>query len=217
MDDIESTWKGFTISTPTDAPRNSTTTMGAKRRTKKTLSSTNIKKMASESALSSAMEKELSKILHNGKQCEQFRDFLKSRHSEENIYFWVEVELLKNEKLTPATMLATNAESIYKKYVIDFSPLQINVEGHVVDKISAKMTAVTRDMFNEAQDCVFKLMATSCMMNFTISKESTNLTPKEATKPRSSITKFSHSLSLSRQLSANSQTFKTYLDHYNTK
>ncbi len=51
------------------------------------------------------LEKELTDVLTDKERCKLFEDFLKRRHCEENLYFWMEVELFQNEKATPDDQL----------------------------------------------------------------------------------------------------------------
>jgi len=126
-------WKNFTITN--ESPRTSDTRI-AKRNITKKLSSTNIKKLANESCYKSReLEKELTKILHDCHHLQLFREFLKSKHSEENLYFWIEVELFKNDKLTSSDKLQPLAEKKYIKYIIDGAPLQINIESEYFERI----------------------------------------------------------------------------------
>ncbi len=145
----------------------------------KKLSSTNIKKLADEvrwviyldrAYITREVEEELTKILHNTELCKHFRDFLKSKRCEENLYFWIEVELMKNEVVTPKEKLSDCAKHIYSKYIEDKSPLQVNIEYNYTEAIQNKIKTqnFSRDMFSDAQKAVFLLMATSCLMNFTM-------------------------------------------------
>jgi hypothetical protein len=51
------------------------------------------------------LEKELKAILTDKKRCKRFKQFLKERHCEENLLFWIDAEMYKNPESTPDSEL----------------------------------------------------------------------------------------------------------------
>ncbi len=151
--------------------------------TSNNLSSTNIRKLVDDVRcrlpigsyleFTRSVEQELTKILHDTELCRHFRDFLKSKRCEENLYFWIEVELMKNEAVTPKEKLSDTAKRIYSKYIADKSPHQVSIEYNYTEAIHNKMKTqnISRDMFTGAQKAVFRLMAASWVMNFAMPAE----------------------------------------------
>ena len=130
------------------------------------------------------LEEELRNILDNYKNCKTFKvsalirfgigfnfiikEYLKSKKCEENLYFYVEVELFKNEIETPDEFLQTQSEAIYKKYFTLDSMYMINLDIEIVREIEQKIREkiVDRDVFDEAQKSIFRLMETACVRDF---------------------------------------------------
>jgi len=117
------------------------------------------------------LERELSTILHSDQQCKLFRDYLKKKKCEENLYFWLDVELFVDTIVTPEGKVKEKAETIFAKYFGDNALYQLNLDDEIVSTIRENMInlrtgLVRRDLFTEAEKAVFRLMETSCVSGF---------------------------------------------------
>ena len=71
--------------------------------------------------------------------CRLFRDYLKERKCEENLYFWLEVELFHNPSLTPDESLVEQAVKIYEKFMLPDSPFPVNIDSELLENIEQKI------------------------------------------------------------------------------
>ncbi|XP_039260354.2 uncharacterized protein LOC144419998 [Styela clava] len=94
-------------------------------------------------------------ILKDKGKCASFRAFLAIEHSEENLDFWTECESYKNKKTTKQRKLAS---AIYKKYIHSDAECEVNITSKIRSMITEKLQNPTSEMFQEAQDHIFRLM-----------------------------------------------------------
>jgi hypothetical protein len=90
---------------------------------------------------------------------------MKSRKCEENLYFWIDVELFKMET---AGDIKEQANIIYAKFLSNDAEYQVNLDSDAMRTLNKRfMTGdVDRAIFDVAQRSVFKLMEFACIAGF---------------------------------------------------
>ena len=83
-----------------------------------------------------SLEKELNKILSNQELCLLFRDWLKQQKCEENLHFWVDVELLKQHDDVP---FITKLDEIYEKYFSANAKFPLNIDDELKRELDSRM------------------------------------------------------------------------------
>ncbi|XP_062866450.1 regulator of G-protein signaling 5 [Trichomycterus rosablanca] len=106
---------------------------------------------------------DLESLLNSKTGLEEFRWFLRSEFSEENLAFWLDCEEYKR---TPETKLATKAQSIYARFVNADAPQEVNLDGETREALTGGMDAPAGDTFAEAQRRIFTLMAKDSFPRF---------------------------------------------------
>ena len=114
------------------------------------------------------LAKELTLVLHNKASCYEFKVYLQTRHCEENIYFWLDVEAYQDPLVTPTKQLNEKAQQLYDKYFSDNSEYQLNLDSDLVFEVlnRIKTGQINRLTFNNAQKAIFKVMETDCIGKF---------------------------------------------------
>ncbi|XP_053484711.1 regulator of G-protein signaling 20 isoform X2 [Ictalurus furcatus] len=85
-----------------------------------------------------------------------FRHFLKSEFSEENLLFWLACEELKKE--TNRTVVEQTVRQIYEDYVSVLSPREVSLDSRAREVISKNMLDPSSQTFDEAQQQIYTLM-----------------------------------------------------------
>ncbi|KAF7706203.1 regulator of G-protein signaling 20 [Silurus meridionalis] len=85
-----------------------------------------------------------------------FRQFLKSEFSEENLLFWLACEELKKE--TNRTVVEQTVKQIYEDYVSVLSPREVSLDSRAREVISKNMMDPSSQTFDEAQQQIYTLM-----------------------------------------------------------
>ncbi|KAG7330031.1 hypothetical protein KOW79_006253 [Hemibagrus wyckioides] len=85
-----------------------------------------------------------------------FRQFLKSEFSEENLLFWLACEELKKE--TNRTVVEQTVKQIYEDYVSVLSPREVSLDSRAREVISKNMLNPSSQTFDEAQQQIYTLM-----------------------------------------------------------
>ena len=90
---------------------------------------------------------------------------MKSKHCEENLYFWVDVELFKLETHED---IVEQANQVYYKFLADNAEHQVNLDAETIRQITERMSSgeIDRALFDVAQRATFKLMETACIAGF---------------------------------------------------
>jgi hypothetical protein len=93
---------------------------------------------------------------------------MKSRKCEENLYFYIEVALFKDEVETPDEFLREQAQRVYNKFFADCSEYQLNIDAEHMRIVQRQLSnyQVSRSSFDEAQQAAFKIMETACISGF---------------------------------------------------
>jgi len=111
------------------------------------------------------LEAKLAKILETRESCILFRLFLKEQKCEENIGFWVDIELFKREEND--IDLRNKADAIYKKYFAENALYPVNVDCEVKEELRNSMDiSITRQVFDRVQSHITGLMETSLVQKF---------------------------------------------------
>ncbi|MCJ8731732.1 hypothetical protein PDJAM_G00202820 [Pangasius djambal] len=85
-----------------------------------------------------------------------FRQFLKSEFSEENLLFWLACEELKKE--TNRTVVEQTVKQIYEDFVSVLSPREVSLDSRAREVISKNMMDPSSQTFDEAQQQIYTLM-----------------------------------------------------------
>ncbi|XP_004347703.1 hypothetical protein, variant [Capsaspora owczarzaki ATCC 30864] len=94
-------------------------------------------------------------LICNPTQLRAFQRFLKKDFSDEHIKFWLAVECLR---VVEANAVSVFAHLIYDEHVAPGAPHEVNIDSKVRNAVTPRMTAPTREVFDEAQKAVFFLM-----------------------------------------------------------
>src|SRR4051812_1672878 len=97
-----------------------------------------------------SLRKQLTTVLSDKDSCFLFKEWLKERHSDENLNFWVEVELFKMDK----DISKINAAFIYNKYLDMNAPFPINVDMELREEVKKQMAgdSITVNLFDDCQN-----------------------------------------------------------------
>jgi len=139
------------------------------------------------------MGEKLLNILENREACIMFRAFLKDQKCEENISFWVDVELFKREH--DGQDLKEKANALYNKYFAEEASVPLNIDSEVKEELKRSIdSGISLETYDQVQKQIFRLMETSQLSKFLNSehyhvyqqglKEKSRL--KNATKSKSS-------------------------------
>jgi len=118
------------------------------------------------------MEKmSFSQILKSEEACETFRQFLKKEICDENLEFWIEVELHKQQsKLAIIDEIKDRNYQIYRKYLTDGAERQIYCEQDKFFELKKKLfrpdSAADPDLFNDIHEDIYNLMETNLYFKF---------------------------------------------------
>jgi len=133
-------------------------------------------------------EEKLNTIIHLRETCMIYRSFLKEQKCEENLIFWVEVELYKVEK--DGVDFNDKALRIYDRFFADNAPCLLNVDVDVKRALKQAIDdGASVNTFENAQKVIFRLMETSCLPKFLTSEiyqsylEKKNVGQAAANKP----------------------------------
>lgn len=96
----------------------------------------------------------------------QFRKFLQSTYSQENLDFWYEAENFKNIDPTMKGVINQTAHYIMNKYVTEASAYELNLNGEMKKELQASITNPDTLMFKKTQSEIFQLMLTHSYPKF---------------------------------------------------
>ena len=99
----------------------------------------------------------LKNILKDRDLCFIFLQWLQEQHCEENLLFYLEVELFKNPKETPEEILIFAANEIWEKYIPDNSEQAVNVDSDLIQDMLIKKShgQVDRTFYDSAQEHIY--------------------------------------------------------------
>jgi len=145
------------------------------------------------------LRRQLLDILNNKEKCIEFQNFLKSRRCEENINYYFDVELFKNETETPNNMIEKRADELIGRYFDPVSPYQLNFDEELITQVfDLRKVNCSREMFNETENAVLKLMETDCLVKFKDHQqvqETANISTKETISRGNSVVQLFRSFS----------------------
>jgi hypothetical protein len=108
-------------------------------------------------------------ILESKETTRKFKEYLKAKHCDENLYFWVDAEMYVNPSITPSHQLQGRAASIYCKYFGDRPKYRMNnMDSEIVQQITWRFDnrQIDRTLYKAAQAYVFKVMEVSSVRDF---------------------------------------------------
>jgi len=111
------------------------------------------------------LDQELRKILNHLECTIDFTKWCQSHFCEENILFWVDVEILRS---VPAAAFHAQVEQMYSTYFVSDKESIINVDSDSMDKLVAahKAQKLTTSSFDDMQAQVFRLMENDCVRKY---------------------------------------------------
>jgi len=125
---------------------------------------------------------EFTKLLHSRTECSLFRSFVKKSACDENLMFWIEIELHKKEIAVFAGSFKVEYarkrnEEIFNKYFKVGGDYELNLDSDAVDEIREKLFQGSEEeansfhLFDRAQDEVYLLMLNDSFSKFKKSNE----------------------------------------------
>lgn len=111
---------------------------------------------------------QLQTILHDRDLCYIFLQWLQQQHCDENLWFYMEVELFKNPRETPDDELFSYCDDILKRYIGDNADLQLNLDDDVIRELIQKKEAglIDRHFFDLPQAHIFKVSYFFLLLSF---------------------------------------------------
>ncbi|KAF4075423.1 hypothetical protein AMELA_G00234380 [Ameiurus melas] len=106
---------------------------------------------------------DLESLLNSKAGLQAFHWFLRSEFSEENLAFWL---ACKEYKTMPETKLSSKAQSIYTQFINPDAPQEVNLDSETREALIDRMDTLAADMFAEAQQRIFTLMAKDSFPRF---------------------------------------------------
>ncbi|XP_073751610.1 regulator of G-protein signaling 6 isoform X4 [Callorhinus ursinus] len=94
---------------------------------------------------------------------DQFRRFLESEFSSENLRFWLAVQDLKKQ---PLQDVAKRVEEIWQEFLAPGAPSAINLDSHSYEITSQNVKDGGRYTFEDAQEHIYKLMKSDSYARF---------------------------------------------------
>jgi hypothetical protein len=112
--------------------------------------------------------------------CFQYYTFLLEQKCEENLLFWIEVQLLKTEwdqKLMDSEGVLKRNESIWNKYFSSSGQYQLNVDWIIVKSVESQLAhrelSCSPTLFEKAQKDIYFLMFNDTFIKFKLIKKDT--------------------------------------------
>ncbi|XP_048076032.1 regulator of G-protein signaling 6 isoform X3 [Ursus arctos] len=127
---------------------------------------------------------------------DQFRRFLESEFSSENLRFWLAVQDLKKQ---PLQDVAKRVEEIWQEFLAPGAPSAINLDSHSYEITSQNVKDGGRYTFEDAQEHIYKLMKSDSYARFLRSNAYQDLLlakkkPESEQGRRTSLEKFTRSV-----------------------
>ncbi|XP_076817909.1 uncharacterized protein LOC143463331 [Clavelina lepadiformis] len=111
--------------------------------------------------------KSFTDVIKNKVEISAFRRFLQNEFSEENLDFWIDCENYKNAKQNKRQKVAVK---IYERYLTSESPKEVNIDAKIRSEIKSKLITLSKDIFDDAQLHIFKLMKKDSFRRFQITE-----------------------------------------------
>lgn len=107
-------------------------------------------------------------ILNNKELCFEFKMFMHARKCDENLFFWFDVELFRNDECTTDEKVFEKALILFDKYFAEKAKFPLNLDSDITSEVIGRIEAkdVSRDLFDDAQKSIFKMMETACVTKF---------------------------------------------------
>ncbi|KAL7852311.1 hypothetical protein SRHO_G00180960 [Serrasalmus rhombeus] len=106
---------------------------------------------------------DLESLLNSKSGLQAFRWFLRSEFSEENLAFWLACQ---DYRSSPESRLAEKASSIYTQFINPDAPQEVNLDSETRDALMCVMDEPATNMFDEAQQRIYCLMAKDSFPRF---------------------------------------------------
>lgn len=125
-------------------------------------------------------------ILNDKEKLDLFVAFCERRYCSENIHFWIALQEYK--QLEEDILREMRACALYDKYVKPGSPLQVNLDGPLVEQVASRIEVkdTPANLFDEIEERVYMLMHTDSLPAFLKSEkkqaEFVNKLEKQATE-----------------------------------
>jgi len=108
----------------------------------------------------------LEEILTDPKLSRLFVDFVLKAHAEDNLEFWIEVELYK--RLKDGSLLAKMGKRLYQTYLVAGADLEVNLEKKYKEDVRQKLDLEFWDvsLFEKAQKRIYHILSSDCVRMF---------------------------------------------------
>jgi len=107
-------------------------------------------------------------ILYDNKMSKLFVEFIIKAHAEDNLTFWLEVELFKRIKADDHATLHSIGQRIYNTYLQAGSVREVNLDKKYKDIIKQKIESNVWDvtLFNRAHQRIHHILSSDCVLIF---------------------------------------------------
>ncbi|PRP76112.1 hypothetical protein PROFUN_15441 [Planoprotostelium fungivorum] len=115
------------------------------------------------------LDQELKKILNHLECLQSFTKWCETRHCEENVHFWVDVEILRN---IPTEKFKDQVEQVYERYFMG-DEQSINIDSVSMLKLADehRQRSLKTSSFDDMQEQVFRLLESDCTRKYLESNE----------------------------------------------
>ncbi|KAM6972519.1 regulator of G-protein signaling 8 [Aplochiton taeniatus] len=102
-------------------------------------------------------------LLSSKSGVQEFRCFLRSEFSEENLEFWLACE---EYRVSRPRLQGTKASNIYSQFINPDAPQEVNLDAETREALLSGMDTPSVDTFNQAQQRIYSLMAKDSFPRF---------------------------------------------------
>jgi len=108
----------------------------------------------------------LEDILSDAKLSRLFVDFVLKSHAEDNLEFWIEVEIYK--RLKDGSLLQKVGRRLYQTYLVPGAELEVNLEKKYKEDVRQKLDLEFWDvaLFEKAHKRIYHILSSDCVRLF---------------------------------------------------
>jgi len=108
----------------------------------------------------------LEEILSDNKLSRLFIDFVLKAHAEDNLEFWIEVEIYK--RLSDGALMQKMGKRLFQTYLIPGAELEVNLERKYKEDVKQKLELEFWDvsLFEKAQKRIYHILSSDCVRMF---------------------------------------------------
>lgn len=107
--------------------------------------------------------KNLIELLADKRLTHVFREYLSKAYKNENILFWLEVEIFRT---LPPEQLSERSKDIWEKYYEPSSAYEVNIDHKMKCEVKSSMDDPSPSMFDKSQIHIRSILETDCLPSF---------------------------------------------------